>query len=164
MNLAARRRGTPPRSAAVHSAHKHHNTLQLHRRLSMTLFRPTTRRTLSLLLLLGLGLALSTAASAQSGPTGSLTGVVLDPNGAAVPAASVTVKHAGTGLTRTAAAEADGRWTIPALPVGNYDVLIEAQGFRRTQLQHVSVEASIPRTLDARLEVGEITGEVVNVT
>src|SRR5688500_3097577 len=106
----------------------------------MILFRPATRHAICFLLLLGLGLAVAPTAGAQSAPTGSLTGVVQDPNGAAVPAASVTVKNVGTGLTRTAAAGADGRWTIPALPVGGYEVLIEAQGFKRTQLQNVAVE------------------------
>ncbi|MET0649325.1 MAG: carboxypeptidase-like regulatory domain-containing protein [Pyrinomonadaceae bacterium] len=130
----------------------------------MTFNHPTTRRALRLVLLLGVGLLLSPAASAQSGPTGSLTGVVHDPNGAAVPAAAVTVRNPSTGLARNAAADTDGRWTIPALPVGAYEVLIEARGFKRTQFQNVSVEAAVPRTLDAALEVGEITGEVVNVT
>ena len=130
----------------------------------MTFHHPTTRRTICLLLLLGLSLILPHAARAQSSPAGGLTGVVHDPNGAAVPSAAVTVRHAGTGLTRTAAADADGRWTIPALPVGVYEVLIEAQGFKRTQLQNVAVEAAVPRTVEAKLEVGEITGEVVNVT
>ena len=130
----------------------------------MTLFRPATRHAICFLLLLGVGLAVAPTAGAQSAPAGSLTGVVQDPNGAAVPAASVTVRNVGTGLTRTAAADADGRWTIPALPVGGYEVLIEARGFKRTQLQNVAVEAAVPRTLDTRLEVGEITGEVVNVT
>jgi hypothetical protein len=125
---------------------------------------PSIRRATRLLLLLGVSLALSPAAPAQTGPTGSLTGVVHDPNGAAVPAAAVTVKNPATGLTRSAASDADGRWAIPALPVGTYEVLIEAGGFKRTQFQNVAVEAAVPRTLDAALEVGEITGEVVNVT
>jgi len=130
----------------------------------MTFSHATTRRAIRLLLLLAVGLALSPPAGAQSGPTGALVGVVHDPNGAAVPAASVTVTNAGTGLTRTASADADGRWTIPALPVGSYEVLVEARGFKRTQFRQVAVEAAVPRTLEARLEVGEITGEVVNVT
>ncbi|MCA1615562.1 MAG: carboxypeptidase-like regulatory domain-containing protein [Acidobacteria bacterium] len=133
----------------------------------MKFFRPTARSRISrvsLLLLLSVGLSFSPAASAQSNPTGSLTGVVQDSNGAAVPAALTTVRNVGTGLTRAAVADGEGRWTVPALPVGRYEVLIEAQGFKRTALKNVEVEASVPRTLDARLEIGDIAGEVVNVT
>src|SRR5688500_2225570 len=134
---------------------------QLHRRLWMTFRHPLTRGASRLLLLLAAGLFLSPAALAQAGPAGSLTGVVHDPNGAAVPAAHVTVRNPSTGLTRSAAADAGGRWTVPALPVGAYEVSIEAQGFKRMQFQSVAVEAAVPRTLDATLEVGEIQGEVV---
>jgi hypothetical protein len=106
-----------------------------------------------------------TATHAQaSGPAGSLTGVVRDPNGAAVPGALVTAHNIGTGLRRTASADAEGAWIIPALPAGAYEVAFEAQGFRRSLLRNVQVEAAVPRTLDARLEVGEITGDVVTVT
>jgi hypothetical protein len=96
-----------------------------------------------------------------SGPSGSLTGAVRDPNGAAVPGALVTAHNTGTGLRRTAAADAEGVWTVPALPAGSYEVAIEAQGFRRILLRNIQVEAAVPRTLDARLEIGEITGDVV---
>ncbi len=40
----------------------------------------------------------------------------------------------------------------------------EAQGFKKLVSQNVAVEASVPRTLDAKLEVGDIAGEVVTVT
>jgi hypothetical protein len=99
-----------------------------------------------------------------SGPSGSLTGAVRDPNGAAVPGALVTAHNTGTGLRRTAAADAEGVWTVPALPAGSYEVAIEAQGFRRILLRNIQVEAAVPRTLDARLEIGEITGDVVTDT
>ncbi len=133
----------------------------------MKFFRTPTRSTISrvsLLLLLGISLTFSPVAMAQSNPTGSLTGGVQDSNGAAVPAAAITVKNLGTGLTRTAVADDEGRWTIPALPVGRYEVLIEAQGFKRTALKDVGVEASVPRTLNTKLEIGDIAGEVVDVT
>ncbi|HZB46385.1 MAG TPA: carboxypeptidase-like regulatory domain-containing protein [Pyrinomonadaceae bacterium] len=104
------------------------------------------------------------AARAQSTPTGTLTGVVADVNGAAVPNANVTAKNRDTALARSVTSDGEGRWTIPALPAGTYDVTYEAGGFKKLVSQAVAVEASVPRTLDARLEVGDIAGEVVTVT
>jgi len=111
------------------------------------------------------GLAPTAATRAQaSGPTGSLTGVVRDPDGASVPGAAVTARNTGTGLSRTAAADGEGAWTIPALPAGTYEIAVEAQGFRRALLRGVQVEAAVPRTVEARLEIGEIEADVVTVT
>ncbi len=76
----------------------------------MTFYHPLTRRAICLMILLGVGLILSPSAFAQSSPAGSLTGVVHDPNGAAVPAASVTVRNPATGLSRNATADAD--WAL----------------------------------------------------
>nr|MDQ3804749.1 carboxypeptidase-like regulatory domain-containing protein [Acidobacteriota bacterium] len=66
--------------------------------------------------------------------------------------------------TRAAAADGAGRWTLAALPVGTYEVTFEAPDFKKTVQQNVQVEAAVPRTLDVALQVGDITGEVVNVT
>lgn len=100
---------------------------------------------------------------AQSGPTGSLNGRVEDATGATVPGAKITIVNQGTGLTRTATADSEGRWTVSVLPVGTYKVTVEAQGFKRANWDSVIVEASIPRTLDTKMEVGEVSIEV-NIT
>ncbi|HEV3469216.1 MAG TPA: carboxypeptidase-like regulatory domain-containing protein [Pyrinomonadaceae bacterium] len=107
---------------------------------------------------------LGLSALAQSSPTGTLTGTVLDQNGAAVAGATVTARHLGTDQTRTAAADGEGRWTLAALPVGAYEVSFEAPDFKKSVRPSVEVEAAVPRTLDVALQVGDLTGEVVNVT
>jgi Carboxypeptidase regulatory-like domain len=115
-----------------------------------------------LLLVLGIGF-LSSNVLAQSSPTGSLSGTVLDLGGAAVLGAKVTATHAETGLTRNSTSDAEGRWTIPVLPVGSYKITIEAQGFKKANWESVPVEAAVPRVLDTKLEVGEVSIEV-NIT
>ena len=107
-------------------------------------------------------LLLTNVASAQSSVTGTLSGVVYDQNGAILPGATVTLTHVATGTTRTVNSNHDGRWTAPALPVGNYEITFEATGFKRLIRQNVQVEASVPRTLEDRLEIGELDA-VVNV-
>jgi hypothetical protein len=113
-------------------------------------------------LLPALLLSFGIAAFAQSGPTGSLSGEVHDPTGASVSGAKVTAVHAETKLSRSATANADGRWNLAVLPVGNYKVTIEATGFKKL-VADVAVEAAVPRVLDIKMEVGEVSAEV-NIT
>ncbi|HEY8460747.1 MAG TPA: carboxypeptidase-like regulatory domain-containing protein [Blastocatellia bacterium] len=108
-------------------------------------------------LLFGFGGAL-----AQSGPTGSLSGEVRDPSGASISGAKVTATHIETGLSRVATTNSEGRWSLPVLPVGNYKVTVEATGFKKP-VADIAVEAAVPRVLDTRLEVGEVSVEV-NIT
>jgi hypothetical protein len=108
-----------------------------------------------------LAACLSLAALAQSS-TGSLSGVVQDQSGAAVSGAKITATSAETGLTRTATADANGSWTLTVLPVGKYNVSFEASGFKKAIAEAV-VEAAVPRVIEAKLEVGEVSVEV-NIT
>jgi hypothetical protein len=103
------------------------------------------------------------AAAPQSGPSGTLSGVVKDQTGAVLPGVYVSVRNTGTDLSRTALTDDLGRWTIPVLPVGPYQVSFEFASFKKLTKDGVTVEASIVRTIDAELEVGATT-ETVNVT
>ncbi len=116
---------------------------------------------LSLLLLLTISV-LTSVAFAQSGPTGSLGGDVKDPSGASVSGARITAVHSETGLSRSATADAEGRWSLAVLPVGTYKITIEADGFKKA-IADIAVEAAVPRVLDTRMEVGEVSVEV-NIT
>ncbi|MGH9900672.1 MAG: carboxypeptidase-like regulatory domain-containing protein [Pyrinomonadaceae bacterium] len=98
-----------------------------------------------------------------AGPSGSLSGVVQDINDAIVPGVTVTVKNAGTGLTRTVTSDEEGRWTVPALPVGVYQVTYEREGFKTLISENVQVEAAVPRTIEAKMEAGGVA-ETVTVT
>jgi hypothetical protein len=107
-----------------------------------------------------LAVMLATVAFAQA--TGSLGGTVGDPTGAIVQGATVTVTNTATNFTRTVTTNEEGRWTIAVLPVGNYSVSYEKQGFKKSLNENVQVEASVPRTIEAALEIGAIEN-VVNV-
>ena len=99
----------------------------------------------------------------QSGSNGTLTGVVQDPNGAHISGVTVTAKNVATGATRTATTSDDGRWSLPGLTVGAYEVTYEMTGFKKLVRAGVEVEASVPRALEDKLEIGEI-GAVINIT
>jgi hypothetical protein len=129
----------------------------------MNSFTLVIRRRIFLLLTLGFFCFAAPVAMAQTGTVGTLTGVVKDPNGANLPGVSVVVKNLATDATRTAISNGDGHWTLPGLPVGTYEVSYEITGFKRLVRDRVEVEASVPRTLEDKLEIGEI-GAVINIT
>src|ERR1700692_1708827 len=54
--------------------------------------------------------------------TATITGTVTDSSGASVPGASVNAKNTGTGITRTTTSDAQGRYNLPDLAIGDYDV------------------------------------------
>ena len=120
------------------------------------------RSIFSLLLTLSLFCTFQLLVIAQSGTVGTLTGVVKDPTGANLPGVSVAVRNLGTGATRTTTTAEDGHWILPGLPIGTYEVAYEITGFKKLVRDRVEVEASVPRTLEDKLEVGEI-GAVINI-
>lgn len=94
-------------------------------------------------------------------PTGSILGIVTDPSGAVVPAAAVTVTNRTTQATIKLKTTPAGAYTASSLPPGEYEVRVEATGFK-TALVEVTVEVGRVTAVEVRLEVGRIT-EIVSV-
>ena len=112
------------------------------------------------LILLAIVIARPPSLSAQSSATGSLTGTVTDPSGGVLPGASVTVTNRATGLVQSAVTTSAGEWTVTTLPVGQYDVSVELDGFKKTTQPNVLVEAGIARRVNVTLQVGAMTEDV----
>src|SRR5947207_12470575 len=70
------------------------------------------------------------APSAQGNPTGTISGHVSDPDGLAVPGATVTVASPVLQGLRTATTSSNGDYIIPFLPAGDYEITFEPQGFK----------------------------------
>ena len=85
----------------------------------MSLKSPTPLKAIAAVLLL-CGIALA------QNVYGVLSGRVLDPSGASVPGATVIAVNAGTNARSTATSSSDGNYTFPALPVGIYELTVEA--------------------------------------
>ena len=62
---------------------------------------------------------------------GTIYGSVMDQTGATIPGAMVTVRHLETNVTRTTLSLENGRFNFPALPVGQYELTVEFQGFSK---------------------------------
>ena len=92
---------------------------------------------------------------------GAITGVVQDSTGAALPGATVTVRNAETGATRTLTSGADGRFSVPSIPVGDYSISVARDGFETQQRTGVSLVVGQSLDLTFRLSVGSVAQEIV---
>src|SRR5579863_8654925 len=72
-------------------------------------------------MMLGLSLALTGLLNAQGVTSATLLGTVTDSGGAVVPNASIEVKNVGTGQVQQVRTDAQGRYTVPDLPIGDYE-------------------------------------------
>lgn len=93
-------------------------------------------------------------------PTGTITGTVLDPSGAAVVGAKVTAVNLGTGLSRDATTTNDGGYTFPLLPVGLYRVTVRETGFRSFEQSGIEVSTDQSSTVPVVLQLGSSTQSV----
>ncbi|MGH9351691.1 MAG: carboxypeptidase regulatory-like domain-containing protein, partial [Terriglobia bacterium] len=91
---------------------------------------------------------------------GSVVGTVIDPSGAVVPQARVTITNVGTTVSQTARTDASGYYSFPDLPPGNYKVRVEKQGFATIDRSGVSLFVNSTVRVDVSLKPGEMTQTV----
>jgi hypothetical protein len=94
---------------------------------------------------------------------GSINGTVLDPTGAAVVGAKVTVSASAIGVARTTTTQSNGFFQIFNLPVGTYSVTVAHEGFETTTLDGIGVQEAHSSTLTASLKLGQAS-ESIEVT
>ena len=95
------------------------------------------------------------------GQTGSITGTVKDPSGAAIAGATVVVTSPERGITREMQTNSTGDYNQSGLSEGNYDVIVTATGFKKFQAKAVKLDVSEKARVDVTLQVGAATTEVV---
>ena len=101
----------------------------------------------------------ATAAPAQT-TTGAIVGTVMDPTGALVPSAAVTVTNMGTGSTFKATTDPSGNYVVTPLQVGRYSVAVVAAGFKRDVKSGIRVDVQSRVRMDFSLQVGNVTESV----
>ncbi len=94
---------------------------------------------------------------------GSITGVVSDSSGAAIPNASVTVTNIGTMEKRTMETSNDGNYQFVNLAPGSYRVDVEKSGFKHVARESVTVEVQSTVRIDVSLAIGDVN-QTVEVT
>ncbi len=95
--------------------------------------------------------------------TGSITGFVTDSSGAVVPGAHVVAHALDTGVDTPTVSNATGLYRIEFLPIGHYQVMVEANGFDKATLPPFSLEALQTATFNVKLRVGS-AATTVNVS
>jgi hypothetical protein len=116
------------------------------------------------ILALALAFVLGAAAPkvlAQGATTGSISGVVTDPQGGVIPGAIVKIISVDTGIERDTVSNDAGLFTMPRLASGKYTVRVSKQGFRLQEYREVIVRVAEDTALTARLELGSVTETVV---
>jgi outer membrane receptor protein involved in Fe transport len=86
----------------------------------------------------------------------SIQGAITDANGAAVPNATVEVRNVGTGVVHTVGGDAEGRYRVPLLPPGDYEVRVTASGFQPALRRGVSLAVGQDAVADVALTIGQI--------
>jgi carboxypeptidase family protein len=116
----------------------------------------------SAVLAIVLALMTSSPAFAQGGSTAaSLAGTVVDASGGLIPGADVVAQNVATGIKFTAVTGTNGAFNIPVLPGGTYTVTVSLTGFKTVVLEGVTVNAAVPASVRAVLEVGSLEETVV---
>src|SRR5687767_4981381 len=78
-----------------------------------------------------------------------------------MPGAIVTVTNLGTAQERTVTTDAQGRYTVPLLPPGQYRVSAELEGFKRGVREPITLQVNQLQRADFTLDVGAMSEEVV---
>jgi hypothetical protein len=91
---------------------------------------------------------------------GGVTGTVMDPAGAILSGAKVTLTNDATGITASTDSTATGTYVFEGMRPGTYTLRANAQGFKGFTAQHIDVHVQSTVTLDIRLSTGNVSQEV----
>jgi hypothetical protein len=104
-----------------------------------------------------LAAALLCAPGVQAQVSASISGRLTDPNGATVSGAAVVAKNAETGETRSTVTDIAGRYWVPSLAVGEYEVHVTKQGFQEQVRSGIHLMVGQEASVDMTLKLGQVT-------
>ena len=102
---------------------------------------------------------LSARLGAQMG-TATLSGIVTDPSGSAIPAAQVTLESATEKASRQTVTDVAGQYVIPAITPGTYELIVKAGGFQPQTLTGIVLASGQGSTLNVSMKVSEAVQEM----
>src|SRR5438552_2240051 len=92
--------------------------------------RVNPMKTISQIIIVAAVVMLAAGQLQAQGATATISGTVLDPSAAAIAGASITVRNVETAFTRTVTSDDQGRYVVPELPIGDYEVQGSLPGFQ----------------------------------
>jgi Carboxypeptidase regulatory-like domain/TonB dependent receptor len=122
-------------------------------------FQSTTRFGFILILAVALLAAFAQSGFAQEA-TGAITGKITDPSGAAVVGANVVAKDADRGTTWHVKSNEEGNYNLPRLPIGQYEVRVEATGFQTAVHKPFALDLNQTAKIDIALTIGQVSSTV----
>jgi hypothetical protein len=105
-------------------------------------------------------LLLVTPAFAQPA-VAALSGRITDPQSSPAPGATVTARNVDTAVRFTSISGADGRYALPMVPPGSYEITVELPGFAPWRAAGVTLQVGQDHQLDVRLAVAALQESVV---
>ncbi|HEY0174476.1 MAG TPA: TonB-dependent receptor [Pyrinomonadaceae bacterium] len=105
-------------------------------------------------------LLLSFAVAGAQESRGALAGTVTDPNGAALPGATVEIRNVETNVANTVTTNEEGNFNFPLLNPGKYTLTVTASGFANTTRENIEIRVADRLTLDVPMNVTGV-GETV---
>jgi hypothetical protein len=114
--------------------------------------RWASTRTRSAILVLAPTLVFATICWTSAG--GRISGTVKDPSGAVVPNAALTLANTALKTEYKATSDTHGFYSFPTLPVGHYDLIIQASGFKTQKKTNLAVDTDAALKVDVALELG----------
>src|SRR5271166_6295444 len=118
-------------------------------------------KSLSVLVLMLIALFLPHLAFAQVDvSSATIKGTVLDPAGAVIPNATVTVISVDRGISQKVQTGAEGTYQVPLLQPGFYRIEVQAEGFDKTVVQRLELTVGQAAVFDVHLQVGSVKNEM----
>src|SRR5437870_9376502 len=90
----------------------------------------------------------------------SVQGSISDATGAVLPGATITVKNSGTAATVELVSDERGRYLLPVLQPGEYEIQASLPGFRTVSRRGVRLAVGQNAIVDIKLDLGQVTNEV----
>ena len=103
---------------------------------------------------------LSVASARAQDTTGTILGTITDASGAVLPGVTVTVKNTDTSQSRTIVTDEGGRYRVPLLAPGHYEVTAQISGFQTMVRSGITVTVGQQAVVDARLSLGNVSESI----
>ena len=123
----------------------------------------TSHRMLHLIRSASILACLASNVSLWGAVAGRLSGTIKDPSGAVFPGATITLVNTALKSEFRTVSDGQGFYSFPALPVGHYDLTIEAAGFKTQKKPNLTVDTDAALTIDVTLQLGQ-RSETVTIT
>jgi hypothetical protein len=111
-------------------------------------------------LLASLALICTTGVVLGQAGTSTIRGTTVDPTGAVIPGATVTITNPGTGLTRSQTTNELGSFNFELIPPGKYTLEAETKGFKKKVMSGVQALVGAPTDVKVQMELGSVAETV----